>query len=104
MDLRDCSPAQTFLTRQFTLAPVTRIELRPWSSNTQSWVRSSELALSGFESELFAVAMRSMVRKPRSRCIGSANWPNSNYYIVSKGTSFAICVCSHGGTKVRLLG
>src|SRR4029077_8157839 len=75
----NCSPAQTFLIRQFTLVPATRIESRPWSSNTPSWVRSSEPALSGFESELFVAATRSMTPRPRSHCIGFANWRNSNW-------------------------
>src|SRR5206468_5433281 len=68
--------AQIFLTHRFTLVPGTRIESRPWSSNTPSWVRSSEPALSGFESGLFVAAMRSMTRRPRSHCIGFANWQN----------------------------
>ncbi len=74
--MRSCGRAQTFLIRQSTLVRGTRTESRPWSSNTPSWVRSSELALSGFESELFVAAMRSMTPRARSRCIGSANWRN----------------------------
>ena len=46
------------------------------SNNTPWWVRSSGPALSGFESELFVAATRSMTPRPRSRCTGFANWRN----------------------------
>jgi len=79
-----------------------RIESRPWSNSTPSWVRSSEPALSGFESELFVAAMRSMTRKPRLHCIGFANWGNSNWLHCPRGSSVACARLAF--TKVRLLG